>query len=139
MNKTHITSKVVILNNKRVQLKQLENELKYRIIHRLNFNRKSCKRFFTIEIKKSVALYIKQKYCLTSSFKQYCQFDNDFSIYSFRNFFGEIKYWTIAENSFQIRISKKRKKRYFPNNISQIETVHSFFFNLSFRFMIRSF
>ena len=124
---------------KRIRLNPTINEIKYRIINRLNFNRRSCKRAFTIEIKKSAAIHLKTRYGLTNSFKQYRCFDEYYNVYSLRNFFCNFKYWSIAENSFQIRISKKRKKKYFSENLTKIETVNSDFFNLSFRFMVKSF
>lgn len=101
------------ISKKRIRLNPTINEIKYRIINRLNFNRRSCKRAFTIEINKSAAIHLKTKYGLTNSFKQYRCFDEYYNVNSLRNFFCNLKYWSIAENSFQIRISKKRKKNIF--------------------------
>jgi hypothetical protein len=138
LQREQLNNKIGSLKNQKVNLTSFTNELKYRIINRLNFNRKSCQRFFTIEIRKNLAEFLKTKYKITNNFKQNNCFDIDFFIYSFRNFYSEFKYWKIAENSFQLRISKKRKKKYFPDSFSQCNFMLSSNYNLSFRFLVKS-
>ncbi len=100
-------------SKKRIRSNPTINEIKYRIINRLNFNRRSCKRAFTIEIKKSAAIHLKTRYGLTNSFRQYRCFDEYYNVYLLRNFFCNFKYWSIAKTVFKSEFLKNEKKNIF--------------------------
>jgi hypothetical protein len=125
-------------SNHKFKQANFDSELKFQITKRLRFYRRSCKRFFKIEINNNLALRLKAQYNLTFCFNENEFFCNDYNIYSFRNFFSEKKYWEIAGKSFQIRISKKRKVKSYPDSYLKAEIIRSPLNIFSVRFMVKT-